>query len=175
MPLEPEEHAWRVHMAMQEWIKHAETKASFLLTIQSGLLIFFSSRLFERELQLVDRLTAAPGSPFALVAFLIGLGCLLGSIGCLVMVVIPRLRARKLAAEKAGNAIYFGHVAGRDWQDVKDLIEGPTMLDQLSRQVAVTATIAWSKHIWLQTSMVVAVVGLVLISIAYVLTAFVVT
>ncbi|WP_138733212.1 Pycsar system effector family protein [Modestobacter excelsi] len=173
MTLEAEEHAWRIHAAIQEWIKHAETKASFLLTIQSALMVFFSSRLAANDFSLIDRLTDAALSPLAFILYALGLLCVLGAIGSLIFVVVPRLRSKELAAERGSNAIYFGHVVGQDANDVKRLIEGPTMLDQLSRQISVTGGIAWTKHIWLQTSIFMAVVGVVLIGVAFMMAAFV--
>jgi hypothetical protein len=167
--VEPEQHAWNVHQAVQTWTNQSETKATFLLTIEAALFIFFGERLLAGDLPEEERITSTVGLAVLATA---GLLLLFYALGCLVLAVVPRLRKKKLAAEADHNAIYFGHMNGRDWQDIRELLEGPKVLEQLSRQLVNSSTIAWTKHRWLQASMIFAAVGLFLIVLAYFIAAF---
>jgi hypothetical protein len=55
---------------------------------------------------------------------------------------------------------------------IKELLIGPTVLDQLAHQLTVASEIAWTKHKWLQVSMCFGVAGISCVILAYALAVF---
>jgi hypothetical protein len=165
----PEEHGWQVHQAVQSWTNQSETKASFILGIEAALFVFFGARAVnpteDVENELIDRVPL-------LFMFTLGLSCLFAALGAVVLVVFPRLREKHLAQERQDHGIFFGHLKGLSEDRIKELLEGPTRLDQLAHQLKVTSDIAWTKHRRLQISMFFGVAGVFLIVLAYAIAVF---
>jgi hypothetical protein len=146
-----------VHQAVMTWTNQSETKASFLLPLESALFVFLGQRLLggtlteEQQIQNSGWLSG--------IYIIGGLAFLLTGLAFLMMVVIPRLRERSLAAERQDHAIYFGHLKGLDEARIKQLLTGPTVIDQLARQLKVASDIAWTKHLYLKLSMIAGTIG----------------
>lgn len=140
--MDPVQHAWNVHAAVQDWSKQAETKASFLLTIESALLVYFGGRVPKLN---QDDLT--PDEFYWIqIAMFCGLAVLAGAVYQLVVVVYPRLRGKQLAAESWNNAIYFGHLMHQSPAAIENTLRRRDALPQLAKQLQVTSKIAWAKH-----------------------------
>jgi len=155
----PNEYGWRVHSALDAWTGKVDTKASIALAIESAVLGYVLNQTASGQgLADLDGLRQA--------GFYLGLGLLLAAVGCAVWVVFPRLRRRASSREEewARNTIYFGHL--RHWDPEKleaKLAEGAPVTGQLARQLVKMAEIAWSKHVWLQASLVFLSLGVVCI------------
>ena len=163
------QHAWQVHTAVQSWTNQAETKATFLLTIESALLVFFGTRFGDPDL--LDGLTDFETN-IASLLILLGLICLFGGIVSLVEVVYPRLREKDMEKEKWNNAIYFGHLAGQDPKAIENTLRRRDPLEQLARQLRAMGDIALTKHRALKASIQVAGFGVTLILVTLLGAAF---
>jgi hypothetical protein len=156
------QHAWLVLQGVQDWTKHAETKATFLLTVESGLLVYFvrliGGDLFQ-GLSDIQILTAG-------LAAISGMGLLIYAIIMLVLVVYPRLREEDFTSEKWRNAIYFGHLTGQQPKAIENTLRRRDPLEQLARHLRAMSDIAWEKHLRLRKSITAAAVGFGLVMIA---------
>ena len=151
-----QDYAWRVHAALDAWTGKVDTKASIALAIESAIVGFALSQSDEGK-------ALAGLEEASRTWFHIGLGLLVVSIACALWVVFPRLRRGKANDEKEWrqNTIYFGHL--RHW-DPKELAStlGEGKLpqeEQLAQQLVTMSQIAWSKHAWLQGSLVALALG----------------
>jgi hypothetical protein len=104
--------------------------------------------------------------------FTLGLVCLFAALGTVILVVLPRLREKHLARERQHHGIFFGHLKGLEEDRIKELLSGPTVLDQLAHQLKVSSGIAWTKHKRLQISMYSGVAGVALIVLSYAIAVF---
>jgi hypothetical protein len=164
------QHAWQAHTAVQNWTNQAETKGTFLLTIESALLAFFTNRVGSGEVfkNLEDDGVVAAGSLAG-----IGLVLMLRGVIFLVLVVYPRLRTKELEQEKWRNAIYFGHLAGQDPKAIENTLRRRDPLEQLAKQLRHMSDIALYKHQLLQQSMISAGAGFLLIMAGFVMVSFI--
>jgi hypothetical protein len=160
------QHAWQVHQAVQNWTNQAETKATFLLTIESALFVFFFTRLGDDKL--FEQVTRFERH-VAFLVIVVGMLGLLIAIVMLVQVVYPRLREKELARERWRNAIYFGHLAGQDPKAIENTLKRRDPLEQLARQLRVMGDIAMQKHQLLKQSIVTAAWGLGLVILSFAL------
>ncbi|MFI8411265.1 Pycsar system effector family protein [Paeniglutamicibacter gangotriensis] len=83
---------------------------------------------------------------------------LLGA-GLAALVVTPRLRTRSLASEASSNFIYFGHARLWSPEALAEALGSTSLLPQISRQIIHMAEIAWVKHIRVQWSFRLGVLG----------------
>ena len=90
-----------------------------------------------------------------------GLVLLLVAAGLAAVVVIPRLRTSKVSVEARHNFIYFGHARLWEPADLEQALKERPLLPQLSRQIVIMARIAWTKHVRVQWSFSLAVIGCV--------------
>jgi hypothetical protein len=165
----PIQHGWQVHQAVQTWTNQSETKASFLLGIEAGLFVFFGTRGVNPGDNIEKDIGASV--PLLLI-FTLGLVCLFAALGTVILVVLPRLREKHLAGERQHHGIFFGHLKGLEEDRIKELLCGPTVLDQLAHQLKVSSGIAWTKHKRLQISMYFGVAGITLIVLSYAVAIF---
>ncbi|WP_432791421.1 DUF5706 domain-containing protein [Brevibacterium sp. K11IcPPYGO002] len=151
--------AWRIHAAQIDWTGKVDAKAAFAFAIESAALATVIG------LSAPGRLFSELGNGFLLTLYYTGLFGLLVSIAFAALVVFPRLRGRHTKAESADNFIYFGHA--RHWEAtvLKTALAEVDLLDQLSRQIVVMATIAWTKHKRVQWSVSSAVAAAALLVI----------
>lgn len=152
------EDAWKIHAALVDWTGKVDAKASFALTLESAALaavVAFSSS---------GRPLGALSGAGTLLAYRAGVVALVVAAVCAVAAVIPRVRFWATLSEWETNVIFFGHV--RHWSDSAALaaaLEQRDMLDVLARQHIAMSKIAWSKHLWVQFSLALAVLGSALV------------
>ena len=132
--------AWTIHAAQLDWTAKADAKAAFAFAIDSAIIatvgvLMSTNRVFVHfdRWYLIDT--------FVLAAVLLAAAIVLASIG-----VAPSLVRRSSIAAWPEGFIYFGHA--RHWNPVTlaAALEEKDILPQLSRQIVVTAEIAWRKH-----------------------------
>src|SRR3712207_62647 len=115
---DPVDTAWRIHGAIADWTGKVDTKASFVLTIESALLVK------------------------------------------------PRVRRRDMADEWRDNFVFFGHRQSWRPEDLEAALAERSVLPVLTRQLVNMSKIAWRKHLLVEVSMLCAVVGTALVSLA---------
>ncbi|TSD93462.1 hypothetical protein FOV72_19575 [Gordonia rubripertincta] len=158
---DPVDTAWRIHGALADWTGKVETKASFTLSIETALMVgivtLYSSGRALSELEGPRSITAGVGVTLLAIAMLFAVG-----------VVIPQLRSNQKLKEEAaaGNFIYFGHLRHLEPEAIGNLINNSEILPILAHQHRRMAEIAWTKHRCVQVSMVLAVLGVGLVSVA---------
>lgn len=155
--------AWRIHAAQVDWTGKVDAKAAFAFAIESAALATVIG------LSATGRMFSEFGNCFLSTLYYAGLFGLLVSIAFAALVVFPRLRGRHTKAESANNFIYFGHARHWDASVLKTALAEVDLLDQLSRQIVVMATIAWTKHRRVQWSVSSAVAAAVLLVICGIL------
>lgn len=147
------EHAWKIHAALVDWTGKVDSKASFALTLESAILGAIAA--FSTTERPLSGLTGG-----AVLAYRAGVAGLVLAALCAVAAVIPRVRFWQTLSEWERNVIFFGHT--RHWKDAAALAKAlreSDMLDVLVRQHMAMSKIAWSKHVWVQASLALAVVG----------------
>ena len=145
--------AWRVHAALDSWTAKVDTKASISLAIETAVLGFIIS-LSGSE----GPLSHLRGTDLAL--YRVGLTLIGVAVLLVLAVVFPQLNRRGARRDWKNKMIYFGHL--RHW-DVgiltKALQEESPRYEQLAAQLVQMSKIAWRKHVWLQWSLSVLVLG----------------
>ncbi|WP_426593826.1 Pycsar system effector family protein [Cellulomonas sp. McL0617] len=136
-----------------DWTGRVDTKAAFAFTIESAAIATIVA------LTANGRLYSSLAGWWTVVLYVVGLGLLLVAAGFAALVVIPRLRRSKVDAEARDNFIYFGHARLWEPADLATALNERPVLPQLARQIVVMARIAWTKHVRVQWSFSLAVVG----------------
>lgn len=142
--------AWRTHEALQGWTASVDGKASIVLVVEVAVAGAAVQSLY-------GDLDAAGGVHLAaIIATLVALGL---SVGCALGVVFPRLARRQA---QGSGLLFFGHLRGRTVAEIDKGLAAMAIADereQLAAQLHIMARVAWRKHTWLQTSIVMLVVG----------------
>jgi hypothetical protein len=134
--------AWKAVGLVNDWVRHAETKAATTLAA-SGVIGGVLYNLVKAQTDIGLTLTiAAPLSAALAVAAAV----------CAVVALWPRLRSR----EAPTNALYFDHIARRHpksaagyIRELKEMIADPdVLLDHLGQQVWANARVARRKYRW---------------------------
>jgi hypothetical protein len=154
---------WRVHLAIQEWTKSVDQKASIILVFSVALATLAGHEVFDASGGLHDvsglRLLTvrAMGIAFATSAALA------------ISVVLPHLRRRKARREAPSGLVFFGHLQHRTATDIERqlrMLDHDEALGQLARQLKATSAIAWRKHARLQLAMFALLIASALFGIA---------
>ncbi|MFI2714190.1 Pycsar system effector family protein [Micromonospora sp. NPDC018662] len=95
------EEPWKVLQNVNEWLRHADTKASLVLTLDGALIGLIALRVQSRE--------AFDRYPVATVLLLLALGLLAASLTATVLAVAPRTSV----AGQQRSLLHFGHVGKR--------------------------------------------------------------
>lgn len=144
------EFGWRVHVALQDWTKSVDQKASIILAFTVGLATLAGREVFDGHGGLHDAsgtklwIVRIMGTAFAAAALLA------------ISVVLPRPRRRGTRREADRGLIYFGHLRHRSAKDIAQhlhSLDDDEVLAQLARQLNATSAIAWRKHAQLQAAM----------------------
>lgn len=149
----PLDTAWRIHQIQSEWTSRVDTKATFAFTIESAAIATVVA------LTAKDRLYSSLTEWWLIALYVAGVALLLISAGLAALVVIPRLRKKAAAREAYENFIYFGHARLWTADRLEDALKSHDILPQLSRQIINMAEIAWVKHIRVQWSFGLGVLG----------------
>lgn len=162
-PSEPSnEFAWRVHDGITEWTARVDSKASIALAIEAavaGVVVLLATG--DGELARTSGLTS----------WLVGSGVVLltASVVLAVLVVYPQLRARSTRKEFQNDVIYFGHLRLWDPEHLEERLATDSVeMAGLSRQLVRMSKIAWRKHVWLQWSLALFVLGVLAVGAALV-------
>jgi len=152
--------AWRIHDAHLAWTSQVDSKASFVLAIETAIAAGVVALAGNGR-----RLSDLPsGWPTAY--FVVGCASLVLALISVSLVVRPRLRIPHLEEEARTNFIFFGHA--RRWKpdELAAALRTADMVEMVSRQVVAMATVAWRKHRYLQVSLTLAIAGTALIGVA---------
>jgi hypothetical protein len=154
---------WRVHLAIQEWTKSVDQKASIFLVFTFALATLAGHEVFNdggglhhtSGLRLwVVRVMGAAFTASALLA---------------ISVVRPHLRRHAVRRDAQSGLIYFGHLRHRTTADIERqlrTLDHDEALAQLARQLRNTSVIAWRKHGRLQLAMFALVIAAALFGVA---------
>ncbi|MFG1901455.1 Pycsar system effector family protein [Micromonospora carbonacea] len=122
------EDPWKILQNINEWLRHADTKASLVLTLDGALVGLIALRVqtpgtFDRQ-------------PFVTALLLLATGLLAGSLGWTVIAVAPR----SSVTGQQPSLLYFGHIAAEFEARESSFVERFTALsgdrEALHRQVA---------------------------------------
>lgn len=150
-----DQYSSRVHQALHEWTAKVDTKASVVLSLETavfGAVLAFSSGA--KPLAHLDS--------FELWFYRLGISFLVGAILCAGAAVFPQLNRRDARRNWRSNYVYFGHL--RRWRP-DELItavqkNGATREHLvMSTQIVALSKIVWRKHVFLQWSMSLALLG----------------
>ncbi|MFJ1878937.1 Pycsar system effector family protein [Streptomyces chartreusis] len=154
------ETAWHIHAELGNWTAKVDAKASFALTLDSAAIAGIIALSTDNHL-LAHLHGWGPRS-------LLWSGTLLILVSGVfaMLVVVPRLRARRVREEAPSNFIYFGHLMHRQADELTSALENTDILPVLSRQLIAVSKIAWDKHRHIQLSFVAFGLGAALVFLA---------
>ncbi|WP_153502675.1 Pycsar system effector family protein [Cumulibacter manganitolerans] len=155
--------AWQIHSALQTWTSNVDSKASFVLGIETIVATAVIT-------------TTTDDGPLATFHGWRMQGLFVASIVLLfvaavlcVLVVAPKLRVKSMDSEKSDNFVYFGHVRHWKQEELESALEQRAFLPVLSRQLVEMSKIAWIKHRHLAFSIWIGLVGAVLGGLAVII------
>ena len=146
--------AWKVHDALDAWTSKVDSKASIILAVETGVLALVAT--LTKDGPLAD-LHGRDVSWFRL-----GIAAIVGAIVMAGAAVFPQLKRSKIKSQWSKNSIYFGHLRFWNPDKLAEKLEEQSedmSLEELARQHVTMASIAWSKHAFLQVSMWLLPVG----------------
>ncbi|QKW66144.1 hypothetical protein HUT15_37155 (plasmid) [Streptomyces sp. NA03103] len=154
------ETAWRIHTELGSWTAKVDAKASFALTLESAatagvIALSTNDHVLANLHGWGTRSLLWTGTVLILISSIFSM-----------LVVVPRLRARKVKAEAPSNFIYFGHLMHREADELTTALKQADILPVLSRQLIAMSKIAWGKHRHVQLSFSIFGVGATLIFLA---------
>ncbi|MFJ2900598.1 Pycsar system effector family protein [Streptomyces sp. NPDC087218] len=153
------ETAWRIHAELGNWTAKVDAKASFALTLASaaiaGVIALSTDDHVLANLEGWGRALLWVGTVFILASGIFAM-----------LVVVPRLRARKVKEEAPSNFIYFGHLMHREPGELAAALEKTDVLPVLSRQLIAMSKITWGKHRHVQWSFITFGLGAGLVFLA---------
>ena len=152
--------AWKIHDAVVSWTSNVDTKASFALAIESGVVAGVIALAGDNR-----RLSHLSGC-WAEAAFWIGVASLVAGLLLVAGVVTPQIRSSATEAEWPQRFIFFGHLRHWSEDELTRALKDRDIMPILSHQLIVMSKIAWRKHRLLQGSMVLAIAGSALVGVA---------
>lgn len=158
------ENAWRIHDAQLDWTSKADTKAAFAFGIDSAVIATVS------VLASTGKLFSHFGS-WWMIALFIGAGaCLIAGIVFATIGVAPRLKSTSAKELSKENFIYFGHARHWNPRKLENALRDDDLLSQLTNNIVVAADISWRKHIAVNWSIWLTLVGGALLTAYAILT-----
>lgn len=147
------EAAWKIHQSQVDWTGKVDAKAAFAFTIEAAAITTTLALTTD------GRVFAALDTWWLDAMYWAGLILLAVAAYLAAIVVSPSLRRRRTKRESSTNFIYFGHA--RFWRptDLENALIVGDMLPQLTKQIVTMAGIAWKKHIRVQWSFRLAILG----------------
>lgn len=154
--------AWRIHEAQLQWTSQVDSKASFVLAIESGLTVGVVTLSGDGH-----RLTHLDDA-FTKGAYMSGVFLIVAGLLAVAFVVRPRLRKNDMPKEgdEKVDYIFFGHAMQWDAEELQSALCTGEILPVLTRQITRTSRIAWTKHVALQWSITLAAIGTALVGVA---------
>ena len=135
------ENAWHIHDAQLDWTAKADAKAAFAFGVDAAILTIVGVLISTGRVFVHFQHWYLLGS-FGAGGLLIVAATVAASIG-----VAPRLKRRQTSKQWADNFIYFGHARRWDPNAIARSLREESLLNQLTRQIRVTADVAWKKHV----------------------------
>jgi hypothetical protein len=152
--------AWKLHDAQLQWTSQVDSKASFVLAIETALMAGVMALAGDgRRLSALD-------DAWTRRSFVAGVAFIVLGLVVVALCVRPRLRNPNIEAESKVDYIYFGHVRRWDAESLSNELARNEMTQVVTRQVVRMAEIAWRKHRYLQVSITSAMIGTLLVSLA---------
>lgn len=152
------EGAWKIHDVNDSWIGRVDVKASIVLAVESavlGLLIGLSTG--------AQKLASLRGARHWCDSAALGLLALSSLLS--LIAVCPQLGRGGSRSNEEDRLVFFGHV--RKWEHEKLAAEfdqgRPNNLD-VARQIVSLAKVSWRKHVLLQWSIGVFVLGVIVLA-----------
>lgn len=158
--------AWQIHSALADWTKSLDAKASFTLATESAVLGVIAA------LRASGSALTHPTGRLSSAVLATGVALLAASVLCAALSVLPRGSASpRGAAQPPGthDLIFYGHLRTWSPQHLARRLCETDLLDGLSRQLVTMSRIAWAKHRYIRTSLVLALPGTALVGLAAVL------
>lgn len=158
----PVETAWRIHAALADWTGKVDVKAGFALTLESAALgVIVALAKADHHPAQVDGV--APRILFWLGAALLGVAAIAS-----VSVVSPRLRAGQ-PRDPREHFVYFGDLRHWDPERLAETLTTTSPLNALTSQLVDMSEIVWAKHRRVRQSLLLAVAGILLTALAWLL------
>ncbi|WAL98670.1 Pycsar system effector family protein [Streptomyces sp. Je 1-369] len=153
--------AWQVHCVLAEWTRTVDGKASFALAMESAALAGAAALSGSGH-----RLGSVSGVPMRTVLWT-GLALLALSAVLAILAVLPRHnRAGRVRSEHADDFIFYGHLRHWSPDELADRLGRHAPLPALTRQLVEMSRIVWIKQRLVRQSLLTAVGGCALITVA---------
>ncbi|GAA0339715.1 hypothetical protein GCM10010151_31690 [Actinoallomurus spadix] len=149
------QYSLQVHQALHEWTAKVDTKASVVLSLETaafGAVLAFSSAS--------KPLGHLHGSEVWFYRF--GISLLIGGILFAGAAVFPQLNRRDARRNWRSNYVYFGHLRWWAPDDLITVVQANGLVRDplvMSTQIVALSKIVWRKHVFLQWSMSLAILG----------------
>lgn len=156
---------WQAHEAIQSWTESVDVKASIVLLVEIAVAGAAARALVTAG----GELHGAVGLHLAVA--IAAVTALAAAVACALWAVFPRLEHRRTNEHAPTGLLYFGHLQARSVDDIAAALAGLTVEEerkQLAKQLHITAGVAWRKHLWLQRSIGLLVLGSVLLVVSFV-------
>lgn len=137
----PLDTAWQLHAAQMEWTGKVDTKAGFMLTldtaaIATGVALSAEGMVFH----------GIADDNWLSLLYGLSLALLIAAAFMATWAVAPALRAGNLQAEATEDFIYFGHAQHWTADKLAEALGERDVLPVVTRQIVRMAEIAWNKH-----------------------------
>jgi hypothetical protein len=156
---------WQAHEAIQNWTESVDVKTSIVLLVEIAVAGAAGSALITDG----GELHGAIGLHLAVA--IAAVTALAAAVACALWVVFPRLEHRRTREHAPKGLLYFGHLQARSADDIAAALKDLTAEEerqQLAMQLHVTSGVAWRKHLWLQRSIGLLVLGTALLVVSFV-------
>ncbi|MEX3107705.1 MULTISPECIES: Pycsar system effector family protein [unclassified Streptomyces] len=153
--------AWQVHSVLTEWTRTVDAKASFALAMESAALA--GTVALSGSGHRLDNISGAlPETALWMGLALVALAAVLA-----VLAVLPRHnRAGRVRSDQVDDFIFYGHLRHWNPDELADHLGRHAPLPALTRQLVDMSRIVWIKQRLVRQSLLIAVAGCALISIA---------
>jgi hypothetical protein len=156
---------WQAHEAIQNWTESVDVKTSIVLLVEIAVAGAAASALITDG----GELHGAVGLQLAVA--IAAITALAGAVACALWVVFPRLEHSRTAELAPKGLLYFGHLQARSADDIAVALKDLTADEerqQLAMQLHIISGVAWRKHLWLQRSIGLLVLGAALLVVSFV-------
>jgi Family of unknown function (DUF5706) len=156
------EFAWRTHAIHEQWLARADTKAAVVITIEGAVVAAVATALSNATV-------AASITGWRLPVVLVGTLSSTVAVITAFLAIIPRL-GRKKTFDREPCFLYFGHLRRKEAPELAlglAALSADVEIAQLAAQLPRLASAAWRKYVLLQVSVATALIGLMLLVVAF--------